>query len=128
MNPMKFLRILLIVLSVPILAFADMPVQFSDDFSIDTTGNYATEGSGSFVYDSTNERACATMTGNAELKFSHGLSPASDTGTFIIDVKTLERTGTEGEIEVRLYDGAGNYYKVVNRGGGSRTGGTHQVR
>ncbi len=119
---MKPLKKLLLLAVLPILAFAVAP-QFSDDFSTDTTGNYATDGSGSFVYDSVNGRACANNTGSSELKFSQGLSPVSDTGTFTINVSAIDRTGTEGEIEVRLYDSAGNYYKIVNREGGSRTGG-----
>jgi len=97
-------------------------IAFFDDFSNDTTGDYTQGGSGTFTYDSANERACVTPTG-AGKSFSHDLSPASDTGTFSIDVSTLQRTGSEGEIEVRLYDNAGNYYKIINRSGKSRTGG-----
>jgi len=98
-------------------------IGFSDDFSSNTTGNYDTDGSGTFTYDGTNERACSTNSGNSYLVFTHALSPVSDTGTFIIDVNTLQRTGSEGEIDLRLYDNAGNYYKIVNREGGGRTGG-----
>ena len=98
---------------------------FSDDFTTDTTGDYTQSGSGTLAWDGTNERACVTTTGGTDLSFSHDL-PAATEGAFSIDLRTLARTGPVGEIELRLYENTTTYYKIINRNGGTKTGGINK--
>ena len=95
---------------------------FLDDFSSDTLSDYMTGGDGTFTYDGTNERALVATSGGTGFTFSQALSSA-DEGTFTFDVSTISYNGSEAEIELILYENANTYYKIVNRYGGSRTGG-----
>jgi hypothetical protein len=96
---------------------------FSDDFSSSNAlSEYTTGGSGSWSYDGTNERARVSTNGGTGFTFSHALSSANE-GTFTFDVRTISYNGSEAEIELILYENANTYYKIINRYGGSRTGG-----
>ena len=104
---------------------------FFDDFSDNTIANYDKSGTGSFTYDSTNQQALVSTSGATGLSFSHLLSAAGE-GAFSIKVSPTHLNGSEGEIELFLYENSNTYYKVVNRNGGNRAGGitkyVHGVR
>ncbi len=95
---------------------------FSDDFSTNTIKNYNKSGSGKMSYDSSNQRAHVTTSGSTGFAFSHALAKATD-GTFSIDVNPVSKNSSVGIIELRLIQNANTYYKIINRNGGSVTGG-----
>jgi hypothetical protein len=95
---------------------------FSDDFSTNTIKNYSKSGNGKMSYDSNNQRAHVTTSGTTGFAFSHALASATD-GTFSIDVNPVSKNSSVGNVELRLVQNANTYYRIINRNGGSITGG-----
>ncbi len=94
----------------------------SDNFSSNTLANYTTSGSGSWSYDSANERASIKTSGTTGFSFSRSLASSATKGTFSFDVNPVKKNGATGLIELRLKQDANTYYKIINRDG-SKTGG-----
>ena len=95
---------------------------FSDDFSTDTTGGYTVTntwtqgGTGSFVYDSTGQRAMMLTGDDISLKISKSL-PLSDTGAFSIDFLPTQKYPLGGTFYIRLIQDQNNYYELKNTDG-----------
>ncbi|MDR4499306.1 MAG: Ig-like domain-containing protein [Candidatus Scalindua sp.] len=96
--------------------------QFSDNFSTSTTGNYIITntwtkgGVGSFIYDSTGERAQVLTGDDVALSFSSNL-PVLGTGTFSIDFRPTIKYPNRGIIDVYLRQDANTYYWLRNTDG-----------
>ncbi len=98
-------------------------VQFSDDFSTNTIGDYSAvdvswgnAGPALFVYDAAGQRAKVESEDNAGVLFSHSL-PVLDTGSFSIDFLPTTKFPFGGWIEIRLIENANNYYELSNSDG-----------
>ena len=94
----------------------------SDDFSSNTLADYTTSGSGSWVYDSANERASVTTSGTTGFSFSRSFASPATEGTFSFDVNPVQKNDATGLIALRLEQNANTYYRIANRDG-SITGG-----
>ena len=105
-----------------ILLNSTSPALFSDDFSLDTTGNYTVThtltsgGVGSFSWDSAGKRVNVLTEDNVALQFSRDL-PSIDNGTFSIDFLPTTKYPIGGWIELRLMQDANNYYELSNSDG-----------
>jgi len=92
---------------------------FSDDFSIDTTGQYVVTlyppsvGPGTFTYDGTAQRVQVVTSGSSSLTFSHSV-PASNKGVFSLDFSPTVRYPSHGGIWIRLVQDSNNYYEISN--------------
>ncbi len=94
-------------------------VVFSDNFSADTTADYApnkTAGAGTptFTWDSVGQRVQVVNGGTNALEFSHAVT-ALDNGAFTIKfLPTAPFYGTHGGFWIQLVQNATNYYQVTN--------------
>ncbi len=91
---------------------------FSDDFSTDTTGNYAvtvTSGTmpGTFTHDATGQRGKILVGDNNGLEFSQNVT-ATDSGTFSIDFDPVAGFPSAGVFRLRLRESANTYYEIRN--------------
>jgi hypothetical protein len=110
------------VQSISYTTATGVPMVFSDDFSINTTGEYTVThtwtqgGTGSFLYDSVGKRVRVLTGDNVGLKFSHNV-PSFNNGTFSIDFLPTTKYPYGGEIYILLVQDQNNYYKIFNTDG-----------
>jgi hypothetical protein len=91
----------------------------SDEFSTDTTGDYTfgiDNGTGTFTYDPSGQRALVTTGNDDVIHFSQVFSE-SNSGVFSLDFSPIVTYSTHGGIWVRLYQNPlsdNTYYEVSN--------------
>ncbi len=110
-----FLLLILIVLAASTELHATV---FSDDFSSDTTANYAVVDTpangiyGSLSYDAAGQRMRVLTGDNIALQFSRAL-PSLSSGFYSIDFLPTAKYPAGGIIAIRLLQDQSNYYEVV---------------
>ena len=96
---------------------------FSDDFSIDSRGQYVVEntwtqgGVGQLLYDSAVKRLQVNTGDNIGLAFSRSLPGAFTEGVYGMDFLPKVKYPTGGEVILRLEQDASNYYQIRNTDG-----------
>ena len=96
----------------------------SDDFSVNTLGNYVierttSEGSPSITWDSTRKNLRVVTGDNVGVRLERGVS-SSTTGTFEVDVQPTQIYPNSGTITVRLSESTSTYYEYRMSDGLSR--------